>query len=207
MAIKLFFYIPPIAYFLIVAIQIIAYTFLFFGGKSLQKTRDNFFYSYLFKIISVIGIIALVIRVILSIVYFTNGIVFFIYFIVMTLIFAAIGIVLLGIIFIWIGYKNKNSFGRYIVISGVFYIAFMSSNTIVYFFYLLILRSFDLIELYFIRAFLSFLYLFSCVSFLFFAFKINKKNLKISTIIFLLLSIYSTLSAFVSIYYFIAYNA
>ena len=195
------------AYFLIVAIQIIAYGFLFFGGKSLHKTRDDFFYSYLFKIISVIGIIALVVRVILSIVYFTNGIVFFIYFIVMTLIFVAIGIVLLGILFIWIGYKNKNYFGRYIVRSGVFYIAFISSNTIVYFFYLLILRSFVSIELYIIRALLSFLYLLSCLSFLFFAFKIIEKNLKISTVIFLILSINSTLSAFVAIYYFIAYNA
>ena len=207
MAIKLFFYVPPMAYFLIVAIQIIAYIFLFFGGKSLQKTRDDFYYSYLFKTVSVIGIITQVMRVILSIVYFTDGIVYFFYVVIITLIFTTIGIVLFGIVFIWIGYKNKNYFGRYIVISGVFYIAYISSNTIFYFFYLLIMKSFVLIEFYIIRAFLSFLYLLSCVYFLLFAFKINEKNLKISTVIFLILSINSTLSAFVSIYYLIAYNA
>jgi hypothetical protein len=173
----------------------------------LQKTREDFYFSYLFKMVSVIGIIALLVRVFLSVVYFTDGVVYFIYFVVITLIFAAIGIILFGIVFIWIGYKNQNNFGRYIAISGLFYIVFISSNTIVYLFYLLILKTFVSIEFYIIRVILSFLHLLSCVFFLFFAFKINEKNLKISAVIFLILSINSTLSAFVAIYYFMAYNA
>ncbi|MFW9822526.1 MAG: hypothetical protein ACFFE4_06310 [Candidatus Thorarchaeota archaeon] len=183
MTITFYYRFPNVLEIILFILTLSTYIFLIYGGKSLQKTRDEYLYSNLFIIGGIVGIILFVIRLCLP-GYVAYNIteedsqIIFILTIFFELPFLIRDIVVFGAFFIIIGVYNKEKFGKMLLSAGIL---FISSSIIFYAIRIIFVYSYTMV-LSLLSYYSSFLLTSAMVVFLIYNILIEEKTLMISAI-------------------------